>query len=92
MEWEKILRDAVKDNTIKELYLKKVPSLKTCDDWKKVTEVGLVDHRTKFAHYKGGLVRYGEKLYFVNEQRIEAIAPYRSWNFKIKIKVIDADG
>lgn len=91
MEWEKILRDAVKDNSIKELYLKKVPSLKTCDDWKKVSEVGLVDHRTKFAHYKGGLVRYGEKLFFVNEQRLEAIAPYRSWNFKTKIKVTDTE-
>lgn len=92
MEWEKVLRDAVQNGTIKELYLKKIPSLKTCDDWKKVQEIGLVDHKTKYAHYKGALVKYGERLYFVNEQRIEAIAPYRVWNFKSVIKVTDAEG
>lgn len=89
MEWERVLRDAVKDNSIKELYLTRIPSLKTCEDWRKVKEVGLVDHKTKYAHYKGGLVKYGEKIYYVTEERIEAIAPYRSWNFKKKIKVTD---
>lgn len=89
MEWERVLKDAVKDNCIKELHLTKVPSLKTCEDWKKVTEVGLVDHKTKYAHYKGGLVKYGERLYYVTEQRLEALSPYRSWNFKKTIKVVE---
>lgn len=92
MEWEKILRDAVKDNTIKELYLRKVPSLKTCEDWKLVKEIGLVDHKTKYAHYKGGLVKYGDRLFFVIDQRLDAIAPFRAWNFKLKIKVTDPEG
>ena len=90
MEWEKILRDAVKDNSIKELYLRRVPTLKTCEDWSKVVEIGMIDHQTKYAHYKGGLVKYGERLFFVSEQRLEALAPYRNWNFKAKIKVTDA--
>jgi len=90
MEWEKILRDAVKDNSIKELYLRKVPSLKTCEDWNKVFEVGLVDHQTKYAHYRGGLVKYGERLFFVSGERLEALAPFRKWDFKTKIKVTDA--
>ena len=89
MEWEKVLREAVKDNSIKELHLRKVPSLKTCEDWNKVTEVGKVDHKTKYAHYKGGLVKYGDRLFFVSDERLEALAPYRSWEFKIKIKVTD---
>ncbi|MCB1141772.1 MAG: hypothetical protein H7A24_12635 [Leptospiraceae bacterium] len=91
MEWDYILRDAVKGNTIKELHLKKVPSLKTCDDWKKVSEIGLIDHQTKYAHYKGGLVKYGERLYFVAQQRLDAIAPFRPWNFKAKIKVMEGE-
>ncbi|NUM40329.1 MAG: hypothetical protein HUU45_01700 [Leptospiraceae bacterium] len=91
MEWEKILRDAVKDNSIKELHLRKVPTLKTCEDWKQVYEVGLVDHKTKYAHYKGGLVKYGDRLFFVNDQRLEALAPFRSWNFKTKIKITDVE-
>lgn len=91
MDWDYILRDAVKDGSIKELHLRKIPSLKTVDDWTKVQEVGLVDHRTKYAHYKGALVKYGERLYFVAEQRLEAIAPFRPWNFKVKIKVTDPE-
>jgi hypothetical protein len=89
MDWDYVLRDAVKDNSIRELHLKKVPSLKTCDDWKKVAEVGLIDHKTKYAHYKGGLVKLGERLYFVDEKILDVIAPFRQWNFKNKIKVTD---
>ncbi len=91
MEWEYVLRDAVKGNSIKELHLRKLPSLKTVDDWQKVQEIGLVDHKTKYAHYKGGLVKYGDRLYFVAEQRLEAISPFRQWNFKNKIKVTDPE-
>lgn len=91
MDWDFILKDAVKGGAIKELHLRKLPSLKTVDDWTKVQEVGLIDHRTKYAHYKGALVKYGERLYFVAEQRLEAVAPFRPWNFKTKIKVTDVE-
>ncbi|MCZ8238687.1 MAG: hypothetical protein O9346_16240 [Leptospiraceae bacterium] len=91
MEWEKVLRDAVQGNSIKELHLRKVPTLKTADDWNKVIEVGLVDHKTKYAHYKGGLVKYGDRLFFVSDERIDAIAQFRKWNFKTKIKITDVD-
>ncbi len=87
MEWEKILRDSVKEGSIKELYLRRVPTLKTCDDWNKVKEIGLIDHKTKYAHYKGGLVKYGEGLFYVSEERLQALAPFRKWEFKTKIKV-----
>jgi hypothetical protein len=91
MEWEKVLRDAVQGNSIKELHLRKVPTLKTADDWNKVIEVGLVDHKTKYAHYKGGLVKYGDRLFFVSDERIDAIAQFRKWSFKSKIKITDID-
>ncbi|MCW7470031.1 MULTISPECIES: hypothetical protein [Leptospira] len=91
MEWEKILRDAVKENSIKELYLRKVPSLKTCEDWNKVVEVGTVDHKTKYAYYKGGLVKYGERLFFVTQERLDAVSPFRKWDFKNKIKITDPE-
>ena len=91
MEWEKVLRNAVQGNSIKELHLRKVPTLKTADDWNKVIEVGLVDHKTKYAHYKGGLVKYGDRLFFVSDERIDAIAQFRKWSFKTKIKITDID-
>lgn len=91
MEWERILRDSVKDGTIRELHLRHVPVLKTCENWNDVTEVGLVDHRTKYAHYKGILVKYGERLYYVPEQRMQALAPFRTWKSKSNVKVIDPE-
>jgi len=91
MEWERILKDSVKDNSIRELHLRHVPILKTCENWNDVDELGLVDHHTKYAHYKGALVKYGERLYYVPEQRMQALAPFRPWKNKTKIKVVDSE-
>lgn len=91
MEWERILKDAVKDDTIRELHLRKVPTLKTCENWNDVKELGLVDHQTKYAHYKGVLVKYGERIYYVSEERMHALAPFRDWKVKNKIQVIEPE-
>jgi hypothetical protein len=87
LEWDKILKDSVKDGTIRELHLRKIPSLKTCDDWNKVVEIGLIDYKGKYAHMKGGLINYGERIFFVSESRIEALSSFRKWNFKNKIRI-----
>jgi len=91
MEWERILRDSVQDGTIRELHLRHVPVLKTCENWNDVKEIGLVDHRTKYAHYKGILVKYGERLFYVPEARMQTLAPFRSWKTKVHIKVTDVE-
>jgi len=87
-DWEKLLADAVKDGTIKELYLRKLPVLKTVDNWKKVELVGRVDHQMKYTHYKGGLVRLNGNLYFVQEKTIEALRAFMNWDFPVKITVL----
>ena len=91
MEWERILRDSVQGGTIRELHLRKVPVLKTCENWNDVHEVGLIDHRTKYAHYKGVLVKYGERIFYVSEERMQALAPFRTWKAKNKLKVVDTE-
>ena len=88
MEWEKILVDSVKDGTIKELYLRKLPVLKTVDNWKRVELVGWVDHQMKYTHYKGGLVKVNGKLYFVQDKTIRALQEFMAWNFPRKIAVL----
>lgn len=88
MEWEKILADSVKDGVIKELHLRKLPVLKTVDNWKKVELVGWIDHQMKYTYYKGGLVKLNGKLYFVQDKTIRALQEFMSWNFPSKIKVI----
>lgn len=91
MEWERVLRDSVKEGTIRELHLRHVPVLKTCENWNDVVEIGLIDHRTKYAHYKGILVKYGERLFYVPEARMQALAPYRPWKTKVRLKVTDLE-
>ena len=88
MEWEKILVDSVKDGTIKELYLRKLPVLRTVDNWKKVEFVGLIDHQMKYTYYKGGLVKLNGKLYFVQDKTIKALEEFMKCEFPRKIVVL----
>ncbi len=81
MEWEKILSDSVHNGQIRELYLSKLPVLKTTTNWKKVKLIGWIDHQMKYTHYKGGLVKLDGKLFFVKDKTIKALQEYMSWDF-----------
>ena len=88
MEWESLLADAVKDGQIRELHLRKLPVLRTTTNWKKVDLVGWIDHKMKYTHYKGGLVKLNNKLYFVQDKTINALSEFMEWKFPIKISVL----
>ncbi len=88
MEWEKILFDAVKDGKIRELHLRKIPVLKTCNNWREVEPVGWVDHNMKLSHYKGAVVKLHGRIYFVTDKTINALSEYINWKFPRKIDVI----
>ncbi len=88
MDWENILKDSVKDGTIKEVYLSKVPVLRTTSHWKSVELIGRIDHKMRHSHYKGGLVKLNGKLYFVQDKTINVLREYMKWNFPIEITVI----
>lgn len=88
MEWEKVLVDSVKDGVIKEIHLKKLPVLKSVDNWRNVELIGWVEHQMKHTYYKGGLVKVNGKLYFVQDRTIKALQEFMDWNFPAKIKVI----
>ena len=87
MEWETILSDAVQNGKIRELYLSKLPVLKTTTNWKKVELLGWIDHQLKFTHYRGALVKLNNKLYFVRENTIKALQQYMIWKVKNLIEV-----
>ena len=91
MEWETVLRDTVKDGKIRELHLSKIPVLKTCDNWKKVKPIGWVDHKMMHSHYKGGLVKFNGKIYFVREMTLNAINRYIEFKFSQLIEVIEEE-
>ncbi len=89
MNWEHILRDSVKENKIRELHLRNVPILKNCENWMDVKEIGTINHRTKYAQYKGLLVKYGDSLYYISDKKMEALKPFRSWNSRTQISVTE---
>ncbi len=88
MEWDSILEKVVQEGEIRELYLKKIPVLKTCDDWKKVEPIGWIEHKTNLAYYKGVLVKLKGRMYFVSDKTIDALSEYISFKFKNKIRVV----
>ena len=91
MNWEHILRDSVKDGEIRELHLRNLPVLKNCQNWNEVKEIGSINHKTKYAHYKGLLVRHGNSLYYLPREKVEALKPFRNWDEKKPIKVTDPE-
>ncbi|MFH0974469.1 MAG: hypothetical protein V1874_01660 [Spirochaetota bacterium] len=88
MELESVLQDVIKSNEIRELYLKKIPVLITCDNWKKVVPIGWVEHKTNLAFYRGGLVELKGRIYFVSDKTIDALSEFIDFKFKNKIHVI----
>lgn len=88
MDLHTLQRFGLDENKIRELYLYKIPSLKTCDNWGAVKEIGRIDFKGKHANYQGALVQYGENVYFISNSRLEALSPYRKWVFRNSITVI----
>ena len=88
MEWETVLSDSVKNGQIRELHLSRIPVLKTCDNWKNVKPIGWIDHKMRHSNYKGGLVKFNGKIYFVREATLDAIRQYINIRFSQLIVVI----
>ena len=74
--------------TIRELYLYKLPVLKTVENWNEVQEVGRIAFKGKHANYNGGLVYFSGRYFFVPDARLNAIASLRKWKFNKTIKVV----
>lgn len=88
MDWETLMARSLTEGKVRELYLYKLPVLKTCDNWPAVKEIGKVNFKGKHSDYNGAIVKYAERLFFLPDPRIEALAPYRKWNLKNTIRVI----
>ena len=78
----------LEDGNIRELYLYKLPVLKTVENWNEVQEVGRIAFKGKHANYNGGLVIFSGRYFFVPDARLNAIASLRKWKFTKTIKVI----
>lgn len=81
----------IEEGVVRELYLYKIPVLKNCDNWGSVKEVGKIEFRGKHSDYRGAIVQYANSYYFLPNARIDALSPFRKWNFKKTLRVLSED-
>lgn len=91
MDVQHLVLEGLDKHIVRELYLYKIPVLKTCDNWSAVKEVGMINFRGRHANYLGGLIRYMDTVYFVSQARLDAVAAYRKWKFTGNIDVISEE-
>jgi hypothetical protein len=82
-----ILQDALKRGAISERKLKTLSVLKTCDNWKKVVPIGLIDHRTVLTTYQGVLVELDKRVYFVRKETMIALKGQITWRVTRQIRI-----
>jgi hypothetical protein len=90
VEWESILRDAANAGQIRLGALRKIPQLKTCDNWKNVTFLGRIKYTVNRAVYDGGLVKLADRIYYINTRQIEVVQRFaRFRNLDRHITVVE---
>ena len=89
MKWQEILRNSVTEDTIKASTLQEDPPPQDLPYWDRATFLGRISHRLKFANYDGGLVKYDNRIYYVNRSQIEALRPWIRWDVRKMITVIE---
>jgi hypothetical protein len=89
-KWQEVLRNSVKGDAIKASTLRKIPHLKTCPNWEMAEFLGTLFYKVKYATYDGGLVKYGGRIYYVNNAQIKALRPFIRWNLTKAITVLES--
>lgn len=88
MKLKEIFRNSASGETITADTLRKIPHLKTCFYWDRATFLGWVSCRLQFANYDGGLVKYENRIYYMNRSQIEALGPWTRWDLRKKVTVV----
>jgi hypothetical protein len=88
MDWMLFLARSLEEGVVRELYLYKIPVLKNCENWGSVKEIGKVEFKGKHSDYRGAIVQYANSYYFLPNARIDALSPFRKWNFKKTLRVL----
>jgi hypothetical protein len=89
LKWQDVLLEAAAGDIIKASSLRRIPHLKDCPYWDKAIFLGKINHRVQYANYDGGLVKYANRIYYVNSAQIEALRPWVRWNLKKIITVVE---
>jgi hypothetical protein len=76
LEWQSILRSVAKTRSVRHVELRKIPQLKTCDNWREVAFLGRVRYEAPNAVYDGGLVQLGERIYYISARQIQTVGRF----------------
>ena len=82
-----IINAAKKEGKISERALVGLRTLKTCDNWKKVIPLGLINYKTTLTNYQGILVVLDNRVYFMSKEIYEAIKKDLKWDVTKTIRV-----
>ncbi len=88
MKWQEVLRNSVKAETIRAGSLRKIPQLKNCPHWDRAVFLGCISFSIGFANYDGGLVKYDNRIYYVNRSQMEALRPWVRWDLRKQVTVV----
>lgn len=88
MRVKEIFRNSASGETITADTLRKIPHLKTCLYWNRANFLGWVSCRLQFANYDGGLVKYENRIYYMNRSQIEALRHWTRWDLRKKVTVV----
>ena len=89
MKWLGMFGGSAAQESIKVSALRKLPQLKICPHWDRVTFLGWVSYRLPFANYDGGVVRYADRIYYLNRSQIEALRSFVHWDLRKQITVVN---
>jgi hypothetical protein len=76
LEWQSILRTVAKTRSVRHVVLRRIPQLRTCDNWREVTFLGRVRYEAPNAVYDGGLVQLGERIYYISARQIQTVSRF----------------
>ncbi len=89
--WQEILKNSVHNGAIKAGHLRCIPHLKTCRYWDRAVFLGRVYYKLHYCTFDGGLIKYDNRIYYINSAQINALTPYLKWNLSKEITVMEED-
>lgn len=72
--------------------LKRIQQMKDCSEWNSVTPLALIEYKTQFHHYDGGIVEFQGSPFYITTKQISALMKFVKWKFAKVAKVIDDKG
>ena len=89
VQYHRLLHDIEKKQSIERNSLRSISTLRNCDRWDAVKELGYLKYEGLYIHYDGLLVQYRETIYYLPRKIVDVLHPFRKWTKDPVITVIE---